>query len=176
MFVEINLRKNKWLLSCYYNPQKSEIRKHFRAIGKNLNLYSSKYENANVEPTEDATEEFMKVYNLKNLVKGSTCLKNPDKPSCINLILTNKSKNFQTSQIIETDISDFHEMVMTVLKVYFKKKQPSVIQYHNYKNFNKILIKMIIIFLIKNLEMIYLLNCLDLKLKPQALTFLLIQC
>ena len=28
MFVEINLRKKKWLLSCFYNPQKSEIRKH----------------------------------------------------------------------------------------------------------------------------------------------------
>ena len=125
MFVEINLRKKKWLLSCSYNPQKSEIRKHLGAVGKNLDLYSSKYENFillgdfNVEPTEDAMEEFMKAYNLKNLVKGPTCFKNPDKPSCIDLILTNKSKSFRTS-----------------LKVYFKKKEPSVIQYRDYKNFS----------------------------------------
>ena len=55
----------------------------------------------------------------------------------MDLILTNKSKNFQTSQIIETGISDFLKMVMTVLEVYFKKKGPSVIQYRDYKNFSK---------------------------------------
>ena len=59
-------------------------------------------------------EEFMKFYKLKNLVKGPACLINFDKPSCINLILTNKIKSFQTSQIIETGISDFHKMVMTL--------------------------------------------------------------
>ena len=88
-------------------------------------------------------EEFMKVYNLKNLVKGPTCFENPDKPSCIDLTLSNKSRSFQTSQIIQAGISDFHKMVMTVLIVYFKKKGPSVIQYRDY-NVNV------------NLEMIYL--------------------
>ena len=108
----------------------------------NLHSYSSHYKNFillgdfNVEPTEDAMEEFMKVYNLKNLVKGPTCFENPGKPSCIDLTLSNKSKTFQTSQIIETGISDFHKMVMTVLKVYFKKKGPSIIQYGKYKNFS----------------------------------------
>ena len=108
----------------------------------NLDSYSSHYKNFillgdfNVEPTEDAMEEFMKVYNLKNLVKGPTCFENPGKPSCIDLTLSNKSKTFQTSQIIETGISDFHKMVMTVLKVYFKKKGPSIIQYGKYKNFS----------------------------------------
>ena len=103
------------------------------AVGKNLHSYSSKYENFillgdfKVEPTEDAMEEFMKVYNLKNLVKGPTCFKHPDKPSCIDLILTNRSKSFQTSQIIETGITDFHKMVITVLKVCFRKKERCVI-------------------------------------------------
>ena len=47
----------------------------------NLHSYSSHYKNFillgdfNVEPTEDAMEEFMKVYNLKNLVKGPTYFK-----------------------------------------------------------------------------------------------------
>ena len=136
------MRKKKWLLSCSYNPKKSEIRKYLRAVGKNLDSYSSKYENFillgdfNVKPTQDAMEEFMKVYNLKNLVKGPTCFKNPDKPFSIDLIPTNKSKSFQTSQIIETGISDFHKMVMTVSKVYFKKKGTSAIQYRSYKNFS----------------------------------------
>ena len=112
------------------------------AVGKNLDSYSSKYENFillgdfNVEPTEDAIEEFVKIYSLKNLVKGPTCFKNHDKPSCIDLILTNKSKSFQTSKIIKAGMSDFHKMVMTALKVYFKIKGSSVIQYCDYKNFS----------------------------------------
>ena len=78
----------------------------------------------------------MKVYNfLKNNI-GAKLFKKPDKPSCIKVILANKSKSFQTSQIIETGISDFHKMVMTVSKVYFKKKGASVIQYRSYKNFS----------------------------------------
>ena len=89
----------------------------------------------------------MKVYNfLKNNI-GAKLFKKPDKPSCIKVILANKSKSFQTSQIIETGISDFQKMVTTVLKVYLKKNGPSVIQYRDYK-----------IFLMINLEMIYLMN------------------
>ena len=109
-------------------------------------------------------EEFMKVYNLKILLKGSICFRNSDKRTCISLILINKSKSFQAIQIIETGISDFHRMVMTVLKVYFKKKGPSVIQYCDYKIFsnekrrNDLFNKLI-----------------DLNLKPRGLIFLLIQ-
>ena len=78
MFIEINLRKKKWLLSVSYNPQKSLIEEHLREIGKNLDLCSGKYENFllmgdfNAETSENAMEEFMKLYNLKNLVKKPT--------------------------------------------------------------------------------------------------------
>ena len=44
-FVEIHLRKKKWLPSPSLNPQRSDIRKHLRVVGKNLASYSSKYEN-----------------------------------------------------------------------------------------------------------------------------------
>ena len=41
----------------------------------------------NVGPTEKAMEEFILVYNWKKLVKGTTCFKNPNKPSCIDFIV-----------------------------------------------------------------------------------------
>ena len=125
MFVEINLRKKKWLLCVSYNPHKSLIEKHLRAIGKNIDLCSGIYENFvimgdfNAEPTENAMEEFMKLYNLKNLIKGPTCYKNPDKPSCIDLILSNRSKSFHSSHIVESGISDFHKMTVSVRKIFF---------------------------------------------------------
>ena len=126
MFIEIKLRKKKWLLSVSYNPQKALTGKHLQAVGKNLDICSGRYENViimrdfNTEPTESAMGEFMNIHNLKNLIKGPTCYKNPDKPLCIDLILTNKSRSFHSSHITETGISDFHKMTESVMKIYFK--------------------------------------------------------
>ena len=44
-FVELNLRERKWLISCSYNPHKNNIFKHIKILIKNLDLYSSQYEN-----------------------------------------------------------------------------------------------------------------------------------
>ena len=44
-FVEINLRKKRWLLCCSYNPKKPLISEHLNEIGKNLDLLLSKYDN-----------------------------------------------------------------------------------------------------------------------------------
>ena len=126
MFIEINIRKIKWLISCSYNPHKADIKIHLKAIGKNLDSQSSKYDNFialgdyNAEPTEIAMSDFVEVYNFKNLTKGPTCFKNPNKPSCIDLILTNKKKQFIPSTLIKTGVSDFHKIVLTVLKSYLE--------------------------------------------------------
>ena len=44
-YVEINLRKIKWLLWCSYNPNQNSIHAHLENSDKNLALYSSSYEN-----------------------------------------------------------------------------------------------------------------------------------
>ena len=44
-YVEINVQKKKWLLSCSYNPNKNAIKSHLEILYKDLALYSSKYEN-----------------------------------------------------------------------------------------------------------------------------------
>ena len=33
-YVELNLRNNKWLINCSYNPHKSLIRNHLNAVRK----------------------------------------------------------------------------------------------------------------------------------------------
>ena len=35
-FVELDLRKWKWLISCSYNPHKNKISKHTEILSKNL--------------------------------------------------------------------------------------------------------------------------------------------
>ena len=44
-YVEINLRKQKRLICCSYNPNKHNISKHIEALSKSIDLFSSNYEN-----------------------------------------------------------------------------------------------------------------------------------
>ena len=73
LFVEINLRKKKWLLCCSYNPKKSLISNHLKEIGNNLDLLSSKYDNYllmgdfNAEPNDQLFPIFVKLIILTTL-------------------------------------------------------------------------------------------------------------
>ena len=44
-FIELKLRKKKWLLCCSYNPHGRFISNHLINIGKNLDLLSTNYDN-----------------------------------------------------------------------------------------------------------------------------------
>ena len=140
-FVEINLRSKKWLLACSYNPHRDKITSHLKSISTALDNLSSQYENIillgdfNVETEEKNISDFMNIYNLKSLIKEKTCYKNPERPSCIDLILTNSPRSFQNSNVFETGLSDFHKLVVTVMKQHFPKLKPKVIDYRDYRNF-----------------------------------------
>ena len=141
-FVEINLRKKKWLLCCSYNPHKNSISTHIDFLRRELDLHSSNYENFiflgdfNSEMTDKNLKDFCNLYLLKNLIKKPTCFKNPENPKTIDLILTNRPRSFCNSDTLETGLSDFHKLTVTVLKMFFKKQSPNVISYRNYKNFS----------------------------------------
>ena len=126
-FIEINLRRKKWLLSCSYNSHKNNIGTHRQIIGKTLDKLSTSYDNIillddfNVEPEEAKMSEFLNMSSLKNLVPQKSCFKNPENPSCVDLILTNCSRSFQNTDVFETGLSDFHELTFTVLKQYYRK-------------------------------------------------------
>ena len=44
----------------------------------------------NAESTEATVSDFCEIYNLKHFIKDKTCFKNPTKPTCIDLIATNR--------------------------------------------------------------------------------------
>ena len=78
---------------------------------------------------------FCDTYGLKSLIKEPTCYKNPENPSCIDHILTNNPKWFQSSCLVETGLSDFQRMTITVIKTTFKKFQLKLIHYRDYRSF-----------------------------------------
>ena len=85
--IKVNISKKKWLLVCTYNSNKNLISNYLKEIGKNVDNYSSKYDNfillgdLNSELTESAVRDFCQIYGCKNLIKDNTCFKNPEKPS-----------------------------------------------------------------------------------------------
>ena len=79
---------------------------------------------------------FCSSYNLFSMVNEATCFKNPDKLTCRDLILTNCPGSFQNYYVVETGLSDFHKMFVTIMKTSYRKSQPKITHYHNYKNFS----------------------------------------
>ena len=101
-----------WLLCCSYNPDKNKILSHLHVINKALDDLSKKYDNFILlgdfsnEPGEK---------NMSNFL---------NRPSCIDLILTSSPRSFRDTCTVETGLSDFHKLVVTVLKLYFPQKKP----------------------------------------------------
>ena len=128
IFVEIGIRNKNWLLCCYYNPHQSNISTHMHHLNKGLDVYMNKYDNIlllgdfNSETSENYLNDFCNIYNLRNIIKEPTCFKNPGNPSCIDLFLTNRPRCFKNTVAAETGISDFHKMVVMVLKVFTRNK------------------------------------------------------
>ena len=89
----------------------------------------------NVEPNDGTMKIFCQIYSCKSIVKDKTRFKNLINSTCIDLIITNRPKSFQESEVIETGLSDFHKISLTAMKVLFNKQKPKIIQYKKYKDF-----------------------------------------
>ena len=79
---------------------------------------------------------FCERYSLSSLIKELTCYKNPANPSRIDLILTNSPRSFQNSSVVETGLSDFHSMIVTVLKTKFQRLPSEIRNYRDCSNFD----------------------------------------
>ena len=138
-FIEINLRKKKWLPCCSYNLHKNSIPNYVDVLRRELeDIHSSNYENFlllgdfNAEMPNPSLKEFCYLYSLKNLIKNPTCFKNPaDNPKVMDLLLTNRPRSFCNSVTLEARLSDFHKLTLTVLQTYFKKEAPKTTNYRN---------------------------------------------
>ena len=158
IFIELNLRKTKWVLTVGYNPRKENISYFLDEVSKVLDKHIINYDNLlvigdfNCTISEVALQRFCEIYDLENLIKQPTCYKNPINPTSIDLILTNGSNNFHNSTTVETGLSDHHKMTLTVLKTYVKKKDPITVSYRCYKKFNETLFRSQLIISLQRLE------------------------
>ena len=142
IFVELNFRKSKWLLLGTYHPPSQNDNFYFENLGSALDTYN-KYDkiliagDLNAEDGEYTISDFLDLYDFKNLVKDKTCFKSLDNPSCVDLFITNCNRSFMHTKAISAGISDFHKMILTVLKTTFQKAKPREIIYRCYKHFDQ---------------------------------------
>ena len=142
IFVEINFRKNKWLLCGTYHPPLRSDQYYFDNIGKVLDAYCQ-YDRVvliggfNAQIGEKCFEDFLFQHQLKSVNDKPTCYKNPDKSSCIDFILTNSPLSFYESDFLFTRLSDCHKLVLSVFKATFSKSESKEIIYRNFKKFNE---------------------------------------
>ena len=120
-FVEINLHnKKKWLISCSYNPKRASIANHLSTSSKCTDISMTiLFFNVGVEDTD--IKKFCSGYNLTSMANKATCYKNPGKPTCIDLILTNCPGSFQNSCVVQTELSDLYKMVVTAMNISYRK-------------------------------------------------------
>ena len=78
----------------------------------------------NAEESEPCLSQSLYKYNTKNIVKENTCFENALNPSCTDLFITNSTLRFQNTIAVSNGLSYFHKMVITVMKMSFKKHSP----------------------------------------------------
>ena len=55
----------------------------------------------------------------------------------IDLILSNKPRSFQITNVTETGVYDCHKLITTFMKSYISRLKPKNVHYRCYKNFNE---------------------------------------
>ena len=147
IFIEVNLRKTKWLIFGAYRPPSQSAQYFFKHVGFALDTYRQSYDkflfagDFNIEDNDPVLLEFLTNYDSKNLVKEKTCSKNPENPRCIGLFITNSVMSFQNTTTLASGLADFHKMIVTVCKTSFQKPKPKETVYRNYKKFDRDIFK-----------------------------------
>ena len=104
VFVQLNLRKNKWLLFGSYHPPSQSHEYFFNHVQNGLDIYCKFYDkymligDFNADEPEQRLSLFLFKMNAKNIVKEPPCFKGLSYPSCIDLVMTNSSSNFQNTK------------------------------------------------------------------------------
>ena len=63
--------------------------------------------------------------------------KNAQSPSTVDHFITNSPRLFQNTSVLNIGLSDFHLLIVTVLKVGIPKQEPKTVTYRSYRNFDE---------------------------------------
>lgn len=111
-------------------------------VGMNVDLLTWIYEKMflisdfNSDMQNSDLRDSCELYSLKSVMKFSTCIKSPVNPKCMELILNNSCRSFQNSCGIKTGFPDFHQIIIAVMKTYYRTKKRKTINHRHYRRFS----------------------------------------
>ena len=79
-------------------------------------------------------KEFCSSFSLGQIIKTPTCYMGTN-PSSIDQIITNMTSLFKKSYTVETGISDYHKLIMSICRMTFAKGKSKKLFYRCCKNF-----------------------------------------
>ena len=91
----------------------------------------------NPKEGEKYLDTFLYQHELKSLSKEANCYKNPNKPNCTDLILTDSPHSFFNTKSYFTGLSDCYKLALSVFKTTFSKTEPKEMMYRDSKNFDQ---------------------------------------
>ena len=115
--------------------------------------------------SEPTLTSFCTLFKLKNVAKEPACYKNLNNPSCIDVFLTNCARGFHNTCVFEASLSDFHKLVVTLLRSKFELLLSKIISYRTYKQSNEGKFKNLFLSYLNELEMS------DLSVEVSKMTF-----
>ena len=121
----LDLRKEKWLVISTYRPPLKSMSCFLDSLTNMIDFFLSSYDNFivmggfNCQPTDGIMKEFMEAIGYVNLIKSDTCFKGKG-----------------SFNAIETNVSDHHHLIYTMLKTTFSEAEPKLIHYRKYRTFN----------------------------------------
>ena len=128
--LNLLLPRNSWCDLFAYRPPKQNKTLFFEEISGSLSHILNKYDNHIIagdlnlnmlDPKCDGNSHFFDLkdtHNLSNLVKSATCFKS-SKGTLLDLLVTNYPKRFQKTFVCQTELSDCHKLVATILRSTF---------------------------------------------------------
>ena len=125
-----------------YRPPRQQAEYFLKHVNYALDTYRQTFDkflltgDFNIEEADPVMSEFLFNNVSINLVQQKTCSKSTNNPSCIDLFVTNSPKSFQNTITFSSGLSDFHKMILTILKSTFPKVRPKQIVYRKFKNFD----------------------------------------
>ena len=118
--------KTEWLLCGCYRPPSWNDQYSFNSIGNPLDQYSQHFKkflltgDFNAEDSESSLPQFLYEYHCHNAINEKSFFKILNNPTCTDLFITKRPVSFQNRMAVPTGLSNFHKMVITVLKKKYK--------------------------------------------------------
>ena len=118
--LESTVSKRKLIIFSVHRPPKTNFETFFSELNICLDKATWTYENIvllgdiNIDTEDEKVKgrtklsEFCDIFDLENLIKGSTCDTIRYTSRCIDVIMTNKKRSFKNSCTVATGINDYH--------------------------------------------------------------------